>query len=350
MPSLLRLGGVIVAFVIIGMVIVATRRDANRAIVLPLLLIGIGLLAISVVPDVVRPVQDFIGLGDQPVGRIITVLVFSVMLSYLLIFLVFAKSERQTQRIRRLIRALSAAQLEQEQVGEYSGGILVVIPAYNEAEALPNVLAEVPATVAGRPTRILVVDDASRDGTRRVAMASGAHVVTHPVNGGQGSALQTGYLIAERLGVEVVVTLDADGQHVPTEMERLVGPIIAGEADFVVGSRRSGSYEREEGADSMARNVGIGVFTRLINVLGGTHVTDVANGYRAIRASRLAEIVFTEDQFHNPELLLGAARAGLRIREVPVTIRVRSAGTSKKGGTFRYGYGFLRVILRSWLR
>ena len=100
----------------------------------------------------------------------------------------------------------------------------------------------------------------------------------------------------------------------------------------------------------MARNLGIGVFTRLINFLGGTHVTDVANGYRAIRADRLAEIVFTEDQFHNPELLLGAARAGLRIREVPVTIRVRSAGTSKKGGTLRYGYGFLRVIVRSWLR
>jgi hypothetical protein len=350
MPSLLRLGGVIVAFVIIGVVIIATRRDANRAIVMPVLLIGLGLLAISVVPDVVRPVQDFIGLGDQPVGRIITVLVFSVMLSYLLIFLVFAKSERQTQRMRRLIRALSAAQMEQEQLGDHPGGILVVIPAYNEAEALPNVLAEVPATVAGRPTRILVVDDASRDATRRVAIANGAHVVTHPVNGGQGSALQTGYLVAERLGVEVVVTLDADGQHVPTEMERLVGPILADEADFVVGSRRTGSYEREEGADSMARNVGIGIFTQLINVLGGTHVTDVANGYRAIRANRLAEIVFTEDQFHNPELLLGAARAGLRIREVPVTIRVRSAGTSKKGGTLRYGYGFLRVIVRSWLR
>ena len=85
-------------------------------------------------------------------------------------------------------------------------------------------------------------------------------------------------------------------------------------------------------------------------MLGGTHVTDVANGYRAIRADRLAEIVFTEDQFHNPELLLGAAPASLRIREVPVTIRVRSAGTSKKGGTLRYGYGFLRVIVRSWLR
>ncbi len=350
MPSLLRIVGVVVALVMIGVVIIATRRAANRAIVTPLLLVGIGLLGISAAPDIVRPVQDFIGLGDQPVGRIITVLVFSVMISYLLIFFVFAKAERQTQRMRRLIRALSAAQLEQELIGENAGGVLVVIPAYNEAESLPGVLAEVPKTVAGRPTRVLVVDDASRDGTRRIAIANGAHVVTHPVNGGQGSALQTGYLIAERLGVEVVVTLDADGQHVPEEMERLVGPIIADEADFVVGSRRAGSYEREAGGDSMARNVGIGVFTRLINVLGGTHVTDVANGYRAIRADRLAEIVFTEDQFHNPELLLGAARAGLRIREVPVSIRVRSAGTSKKGGTLRYGYGFLRVIFRSWLR
>jgi hypothetical protein len=349
-PSILRLIGVVVAIVIVITVIALTRRGTNRAIVLPLLLIGIGLFTISVAPDFVRPITDFFGLGDQPVGRIITVLVISVMLAYGLIFFTFLKVEGQTQRIRRLIRALSAAQIEKEQLGNNAGGILVVIPAFDEAESLPGVLAEIPKTVAGRATRVIVVDDASRDGTRRVAIANGAHVVTHPVNGGQGSALQTGYLIAERLGVEVVVTLDADGQHVPEEMERLVGPIIADEADFVVGSRRAGSYEREAGGDSMARNVGIGVFTRLINVLGGTNVTDVANGYRAIRADRLAEIVFTEDQFHNPELLLGAARAGLRIREVPVTIRVRSAGTSKKGGTLRYGYGFLRVIFRSWLR
>jgi hypothetical protein len=350
MPSSLRLVGIIVAIVILALAVALSRRDANRALIVTLLLVAMTLLAISVVPDIVRPVQDFIGLGDQPVGRIVTVLVFSVMVAYLLIFLVFVKAERQTQRIRRLIRALSAAQLEQAQIGENVGGVLVVVPAYNEAESLPGVLAEVPPAVGGRATRVLVVDDASRDATRRVAVEHGAHVVTHPVNGGQGSALQTGYLIAERLGVEVVVTLDADGQHVPAEMERLVGPILAGEADFVVGSRRSGTYEREAGGDSIARNVGIGVFTRLINLLGGTHLTDVANGYRAIRANRLAEIVFTEDQFHNPELLLGAARAGLRIREVPITIRVRSAGTSKKGGTFRYGYGFLRVILRSWLR
>jgi glycosyltransferase involved in cell wall biosynthesis len=170
--------------------------------------------------------------------------------------------------------------------------------------------------------------------------------VSHPVNSGQGAALQTGYLVAERLGVDIVVTLDADGQHDPREIERLVGPIVAGEADFVVGSRRMGAYE----TDSRARDAGITLYTRLINLLGGTDVSDIANGYRAIRASRLSEIAFTEDQFHNPELLLGAARAGLRVVDVPVTIRRRASGDSKKGTNLRYGLGVLRVIVKTWLR
>ncbi len=346
MPSLLRLVGLALGLVLLGVAVWLGRRDSNRGLVIPIGLVGLGLVAVTVAPDVVRPIQDFIGLGDQPVGRILTVLVASVTIAYLLLFYVLAKTESQTQRVRRLIRALSAAQLEHEQFGERAAGVLVVIPAYNEEEALPAVLAAIPKRVAGLDTRTLVVDDASRDGTRRVALAHGAHVVSQPVNGGQGAALQTGYLIAERIGVDVVVTLDADGQHVPSEMEALVAPIVEGRADFVVGSRRAGTYERE----STARDVGISLYTKLINLLGGTQVTDVANGYRAIRASRLAEIVFTEDQFHNPELLLGASRAGLRIVEVPVTIRRRAAGVSKKGGTLRYGLGFLRVIVRTWLR
>ena len=91
--------------------------------------------------------------------------------------------------------------------------------------------------------------------------------------------------------------------------------------------------------ESRARDAGITLYTRLVNLLGGTEVSDIANGYRAIRASRLSEIAFTEDQFHNPELLLGAARAGLRVVDVPVTIRRRASGTSKKGTNLRYGLG-----------
>ena len=267
-------------------------------------------------------------------------------MSYLLLFYSLARADRANQRVSRLVRALSAAQLEAERVGTGWGGVLVCIPAFDEADNLPDVLSEIPRTVAGLATHILVIDDGSSDATRAVAAACGAHVVSHPVNSGQGAALQTGYLVAERLGVEVVVTLDADGQHDPAEIERLVGPIARDEADFVVGSRRMGANE----ADSRARNAGISLYTRLINLLGGTEVSDIANGYRAIRASRLSEIAFTEDQFHNPELLLGAARAGLRVIDVPVTIRKRASGQSKKGTNLRYGLGFLRVMLKTWLR
>ncbi len=348
--SPLRLGGLVLAVVLITVALFLGRRGRSRTLVILLGLTAIALFAVAVLPDLVVPIQDFFGLGDAPVGRILTVLVVAVAVGYLLTFYALAKVERTTQRVRRLIRALSAAQIEHERAGDGLGGILVCIPAYNEAEALPRVLREIPPAVAGLATHVLVIDDGSSDGTREVARAHGARVVAHPVNSGQGAALQTGYLVAERLGVDVVVTLDADGQHDPAEMARLVEPIVAGRADFVVGSRRRGSYEREEGTAGFARHAGIGVFTFLMNLLGATTISDVANGYRAIRASRLAEIVFTEDQFHNPELLLGAARAGLRIREEPVNIRRRAAGQTKKGSTLRYGLGFLRVVMRSWLR
>jgi hypothetical protein len=350
MPSLLRLAGLAVAVGLLLLAVWSGRRASRRGLVVPLAVAGIGLLLVVAYPDAVRVVQDVLGLGGEPAGGIITALLLSVVVAYGLVFYTLAKAERQTQRIRRLIRALSAAQLEVGSSGSRRHGLLVVIPAYNEAGSLPDVLAAIPRQVAGLETHVLVVDDASRDATRRVALEAGAHVVSHPVNAGQGSALQTGYLVAERMGVDVVVTMDADGQHDPAQIERLVAPIVAGEADFVAGSRRLGEYEREAGAGSTARNVGITVYTKLINLLGGTTVSDVANGFRAIRANRLAEIVFTEDQFHNPELLMGAARSGLRIREVPITIRRRTAGTTKKGSTLRYGLGFLRVVLRSWLR
>jgi hypothetical protein len=348
--SLLRLAGIALAVLVVVVAVGRLRRRGagSRVPAVGLLLVGLGLGSVAVFPDLVRPVQDWLGLSGEPLGRLVTVLVVSVALAYVLLFYALGRADRANQRVSRLVRALSAAQVEAATAGAGWGGVLVCIPALNEAESLPAVLAEVPTTVAGLSTHVLVIDDGSRDGTAAVARSLGAHVVSHPMNSGQGAALQTGYLVAERLGVDVVVTLDADGQHDPEQMARLVEPIVADRADFVVGSRRMG--ESEGGGDSRARDAGITIYTRLINLLGGTEVSDIANGYRAIRASRLAEIAFTEDQFHNPELLLGAARAGLRVLDVPVTIRRRTAGTSKKGTNVRYGLGFLRVMFKSWLR
>lgn len=337
---------VAVVFVIVGLRRLRGVGTGSRMPGTLLLVVGLMLGLTAAFPDLVRPIQGILGLQGEPLGRLVTVLIVAVAGCFVLILHALGRADRANQRLSRLVRALSAAQLEARRGDAAWGGVLVCIPAFDEAASLPAVLAEIPPVVAGLPTHVLVIDDGSRDGTAAIARAGGAHVVTHPVNSGQGAALQTGYLVAERLGVDVVVTLDADGQHDPAEMQALVAPIVEDRADFVVGSRRKGGYERE----SAARDAGITVYTRLINLLGGTEVTDIANGYRAIRASRITEISFTEDQFHNPELLLGAARAGLRVLDVPVTIRRRSAGVTKKGTNLRYGLGFLRVMLRTWLR
>jgi hypothetical protein len=348
--SALRIAGLILALILVWIAVSRLRRrgSGSRIPAAGLFLVGLALATVAIAPDLVRPIQDVLGLSGEPLGRLVTVLVVSVAIAYLLLFYALARADRANQRVSRLVRALSVAQVEAAHAGASWGGVLVCIPAFNEADSLPGVLAEVPAEVAGLRTHVLVIDDGSRDGTAAVARGLAARVVSHPVNSGQGAALQTGYLVAERLGVDVVVTLDADGQHDPGQMERLVGPIVRDEADFVVGSRRMDAGASE--GDSRARGAGITVYTRLINLIGGTQVSDIANGYRAIRASRLAEIAFTEDQFHNPELLLGAARAGLRVVDVPVTIRRRTAGSSKKGTDLRYGLGFLRVMLKAWLR
>ena len=128
-------------------------------------------------------------------------------------------------------------------------------------------------------TAVLVVDDGSRDGTGDVAAEHGAVVARHVINRGGGAALRTGYRLMVDSGAEIVVTLDADGQHLPSEMERLVKPVLDGEVDVAHGSRVLGQADRNH----FARELGIVFFNRLVSLITRTHVTDCSNGYRAVR-------------------------------------------------------------------
>jgi glycosyltransferase involved in cell wall biosynthesis len=230
--------------------------------------------------------------------------------------------------------------------GRVRGGILAIIPAYNEAENVGAVVSRVPDRVCGLPVTALVVDDGSSDSTVDAAEAAGAVVARHLRNRGGGAALRTGYALASDAGAAIVVTLDADGQHLPEEMTRLVRPIVSGRADAVNGSRTLGSAD----PNTFSRELGLRVFNRVLSTLTRTDITDCSSGYRAIRAESLAKLDLRQEQFHASEWLIEAVKRGLRLEEVPITVAKRMHGETKKPATLGYGLGFTKAVVRTWLR
>ena len=136
-------------------------------------------------------------------------------------------------------------------------------------------------------------------------------------------------------GAEIVVTLDADGQHLPSEMERLVKPVLDGEVDMAHGSRVLGHADRNH----FARELGIVFFNRLVSFITRTHVTDCSNGYRAVRTTVLPQLVLRQEQFHTSEFMIEAIKRGIPAKEIPITVEQRLHGHSKKPAVFRYGVG-----------
>jgi glycosyltransferase involved in cell wall biosynthesis len=173
---------------------------------------------------------------------------------------------------------------------------------------------------------IVVVDDGSTDGTAEAALGAGARVVRLPYNLGIGAAVQTGFQYARDLGFDVAVQIDGDGQHDPRELPRLLGPVLAGDADLVVGTRFGGpSLYR----GSRARRIGIGIFARAVSAIVGRRITDTTSGFRA--AGRRAIELFAAEYPHDyPEVeaTVLVFRYRLRLLEVPVAMRHRASGRS----------------------
>jgi glycosyltransferase involved in cell wall biosynthesis len=226
--------------------------------------------------------------------------------------------------------------------------LAVVVPAYNEEPTVASVVAEIPREVAGLQTEVIVVVDGARDRTAFRAASAGALVCDVPVNRGQGAVLRLGYWLARARGAKVIATIDADGQYEPLELERVVSPILAGEADFVSGSRRLGA----ELTTDRVRHLGVLVFGALISVLVRHRVSDPACGIRAMRSEVTAAVTLEQPQYQASELMISAALNGFRLAEVPTTMRDRGkhATGTKKGGNLGYGVRFARAALHTWMR
>ncbi len=226
--------------------------------------------------------------------------------------------------------------------------LAVVVPAYNEAPTVAQVVAAIPDQVAGLATEVIVVVDGAGDGTALQAAWAGALVCDVSVNRGQGAALRLGYWLARARGASIIVTTDADGQYDAADFDRAVQPIVEGRADFVSGSRRLGT----ELTTDRVRHLGVIVFGALIGLLIGQRVTDPAFGLRAMTAELTGAVTLEQPQYQASELMISAALHGFRLAEVPCTMRDRAghATGTKKGGNFRYGMRFARAALRTWRR
>ena len=224
--------------------------------------------------------------------------------------------------------------------------VAIVIAAFNEEGVLGSVVHGLPASLCGLAASVIVVSDGARDATVAEGRAHGALVCDVPVNRGQGAALRLGYRLARAGGARYIVTTDADGQYNPAEMERVLAPVVSGEADFVTGSRKLGSQETKD----PVRRLGTWVFAVTISMLTGQRITDSSFGLRAMRAEITGAVRLEQPQYQSAELLIAVLAKGFRVLEVPATIHKRQVGESKKGHNALYGLNFAGVIARTWWR
>lgn len=343
----LRLAGLLVAIAcLIGFGRLLRQSDANPAAVLSLGGTGIGLMVVAIFPGTAGVLTDLLSIGRFQGSRLLALAVVAVLVLWLAVIFLLARSRRTAEQLDRLIRHVAVDTLSPEDRARAQDAIVAVIPAYNEADNVGHVLDRLLPEIDGQKVVAVVVDDGSDDGTAAVARRHGAIVIRNPFRRGGGAAIRAGFDAAIAVSADVAVTLDADGQNDPQEMPGLVRPILEDRADIVLGSRILGRHE----ITVWWRHVGVLLFSRLLNLLMGTRITDVSTGYRAVRVRALERLALRQDQYHTSEFLVLAAKARLRIAEAPIVFKRRLSGKSKKGNELLYGFRFAYVLLTSWLR
>ena len=348
MSALRVLGGLFaVAFFALALVRYRRRQISRLNLIISTLISAVVLL-LAISPSLFNPLFEVFNFEPGSGQRLTAVLLFAVALLFLLVIRMQSEVDTNERNMRLLVESLGQAAFDWDTAAALPDGrrIVVVSPAFNEAENVGPVIEAMPRELDGYRVVPIVIDDRSDDGTQEAARASGALVASLPIRRGGGLALRVGYDIALKLGADIVVTLDADGQHQPEEIPTLVAPILEGRADHVNGSRMLGDFE----GGSVIRHAGVHVFSRIVTILTGQRVTDISSGYRATRADTLRRLILEQDQFWTSEVTIEALRQKARVVEVPVTFLTRRGGESKKPKSLRYGWNFSKAIVKTWLR
>lgn len=227
--------------------------------------------------------------------------------------------------------------------------LIVTIPAYNEAATIAEVISNIPRTIKDvDEVKVLVIDDGSSDDTATLARNAGADaVITHSTNMGLGRAFLTGINYAIAMKADLVVNIDADGQFNPQEIPNLIEPIIKGEADVVIGSRFLSIHSKR--SIPFVKRSGNKIFSKIISWLSGQSFTDTQCGFRAYSREALLRLTIFDRYTYTQESLLNLASKGLRIKEVPISVKYYTQRKSRLiKHNLTYGFKALLIVLRTF--
>jgi glycosyltransferase involved in cell wall biosynthesis len=193
--------------------------------------------------------------------------------------------------------------------------ITAILPAFNEEVSIGSMVLH----AKQHADHVVVIDDGSKDRTSEVAQLAGAEVIRHPKNLGKGMALKTGFEHVAKNGCKIIITMDSDGQHDPEDIHKLVEPILKGEADIVNGSRYINGTDKNT---PIYRRIGQNILDNVTNLNAGLHITDTQSGFRAFAKHTLPIFKFRSNGLAiESEMLMDAANAGFRIKEVNIGVR-----------------------------
>lgn len=346
--SLLRLSGLAVSMLLLVTLTLKLRKQtASNLLILLLAFSSISIFIAASYPNLIGYISS-VFLPNLPGMRLIALIGTATIVVFALLFYIFSIIEEHRKQLDGICKYLALEKITKKYKLGKAGikPIVVIVPVFNEDKNISQVLDVMPKEINTHKVVVLLIDDGSTDQTEQIALKYETIFLKHPVNRGGGAAIRTGFEAAKKFDPAAVVTMDGDGQHDPREIKVLIDPVINGCADCVIGSR----VLAKQVASSRLRGAGIVFFSFLISMITKQKITDCSSGFRVFSTRAIDRVNLRQDQYHTAEMIIELSKYKFNTIELPVRMKNRTSGQSKKGPDVLYGVYFLIAIISSWLR